>query len=94
MRQTLRFSPFNVPSITFSFTPDEIIAPGTLLNLRTSRDVDPKSVQGAVRLFQAGNQVPITVDVKGNVISFPTDNLSPATYTVSVGKLLDTHGQL
>ena len=69
-------------SITFSFTPDEIIAPGTIIGLRTqdiSRDMDPESAQGAVRLFQAGSQVPIIVAVQGNAIKFSTDNLSPTS---------------
>jgi len=60
----------------------------------TSRDVDSESAQGAVQLFKAGNQVPIIVAVRGNVIKFSTENLSPASYKVSVGKLLDTGGQL
>ena len=81
-------------SITFSFIPDEIIAPGTIIGLRTPRDVDPESARGAVRLFQSGNQVPIIVAVERNVIEFSTENLSPATYKISVGKLLDTDGRL
>jgi hypothetical protein len=60
----------------------------------TSRNVDSESAQGAVRLFKSGNQIPIIVAVQRNVIKFSTENLSPASYKVSVGKLLDTDGQL
>jgi len=59
-----------------------------------SRNVDSESAQGAVRLFKAGNQIPIIVAVRGNAIKLYTENLSPASYKVSVGKLLDTDGQL
>jgi len=81
-------------SITYSFAPDEIIAPGTTLELRTSRDVNPESAQGAVRLLRAGKQVPVAIAARGNVIQISTNDLSPASYQVAVGKLLDNGGQL
>jgi len=83
---------FSMSAIKLSFTPGEIIAPGTTLELRTSRAVDPESAKVTVRLFKAGKQVPIVATTQGNLIRIPTDNLSPATYQVSVGKLLDSQG--
>ena len=68
-------------SITFSFVPSEIIAPGTILELRASRDVQPESAAIGVRLTQAGNKLPAGIIVKGNIIQVPPPTLAPLIIT-------------
>ena len=80
-------------SLTYSFTPGEIITAGTTLELRAAREVNSQSAQGAIRLFRAGKQVPAIVATRDNVIQLSTDKLSPGSYHVSVSKLLDTEGE-
>jgi len=82
-----------VSSVTFSFIPGEIIAPGTTLGLRAARDVHVESAKDGVRFIQAGNHLATGTIVKGNVIQIPTDNLSPACYHISISKPPGIDGQ-
>jgi hypothetical protein len=65
-----------------------------ILELRASREVHAESAAKGVHLIRAGtnNPSPARVVVKGNIIQVPTANLSPASYRISVSKVLEVNG--
>lgn len=80
--------------ITFSFTPGEVITRGTLLELRSSRPVEPRSAQGATTLRTPCGAVAADVRVgrRGLVVAVSTEALAPGSYELAVGELLDAKG--
>ncbi len=81
-------------TLTLSFTPGEVITPGTTLEIRSSRPVEPRSAQGAVSLRHACRTVGTVVRLtgRGRVVQVSTKDLAPGAYELHVGELLDTKG--
>jgi hypothetical protein len=81
-------------TLTFSFTSGEVIAPGTTIELRSARPLDPRSAQGAVTLRNACRTVDgvMALGARGRVVTVATDSLPPGAYELRVGELLDTKG--
>jgi hypothetical protein len=81
-------------SLQFSFTPGEIVAAGTTLEVRTERPVEIRSAQGAVGLRRAGRPLGVLPTLAGRrrVIRVTTDGLEPGGYELTVGEMLDGKG--
>ncbi|GAB3600245.1 hypothetical protein GCM10027446_33380 [Angustibacter peucedani] len=83
-------------TLTLSFTPGEVITPGTPLHVTTARPVDPRSAQGAVRLRPARGpwqDADVRLAKRGRVVQVATDGLSPGAHELVVGELLDAKGE-
>ncbi|KQX63632.1 S8 family serine peptidase [Angustibacter sp. Root456] len=82
-------------TLTLSFTPDEVITAGTVLELRSPRPLEPRSAQGAITLRRnACAPVPTTIALtrRGRAARVDTSDLAPGAYELCVGELLDTKG--
>jgi hypothetical protein len=81
-------------SLQFSFTPGEIVAAGTTLEVRTDRPVEARSAQGAIGLRRAGRPLGVLIRLaaRKRVVQVPTDRLEPGAYELAVGEMLDGKG--
>lgn len=82
-------------TLNLSFTPGEVIRPGTSLQLHSRRPVEPRSAQASLRVRQGHRHLPVIVRVEndGSTVHVPTADLSPGAYELAVGELLDTAGE-
>lgn len=82
-------------TLSLSFTPGEIVAPGTLLEITSDRAVDPRSAQGALRVRPARGAwlgTDVRTAKRDRVVQIATDGLPPGAYELAIGELLDTKG--
>ncbi len=82
-------------TLELSFTPGEVITPGTTLDLTSTRAVDPRSAQGVVRLRRARGpwrDTAVRVAKRGRLVQVATDGLEPGAYELAVGELIDAKG--
>lgn len=82
-------------NINFSFIAEEIVSPGTNLEIRTSRPVDAKAARAAVVLQKDGRTLatPIAVDKKGVIITVSTRDIGTGNFLLHVHQLLDIEGR-
>jgi len=81
--------------VTLNLSAGEIVQPGSCLEIRASRPVDPRSAQGAVRLLRGGVPVNATPKIveKGRVLQLHTGAFEPGRYELVVTELLDVKGK-
>jgi hypothetical protein len=84
-------------TLTLSFTPGEVITPGTVLELRSPRPLEPRSAQGAITLRRNGCVPPggrpiVALSQRGRTVRLDTSDLPAGPYELGVGELLDTKG--
>ena len=84
-----------VPPITASVTADEVIAPGTPIELTFSAEVDPQSAQGSIRVQRRCEQIATTVTVakRGRTATIRLDDSFVGACSLSVTELLTTKGE-
>src|SRR5947207_7938006 len=80
-------------SFKYSFTPGEIMAPGTTLEIYTPRPVDSKSAEDAVRHYSGGNALKTSIAVDKKVLKISTQGLVSSNYQLRIGKILDNNRQ-
>ena len=82
-------------SVISSVTAGEVLQPGTTIELRASRSVDPRFAQGAVRLVARGSSRAVNagVSARGRLIRLSTEGLAPGAYDLVVSELLGAKGE-
>ena len=82
-------------SVSVSVTPGEILQPGTTIEIRTGRAVDPRFAQGAIRLTSRASGRPVTVGVsaKGRLLKLSTEGLAAGKYDLVISELLGAKGE-
>jgi hypothetical protein len=84
-------------SIQFSIAADEIVAPGTPIEIALPAAVDDQAAQAAVRVVRGCDVVPAQVRLarKGRaiVVSLEDTGAAAGAFTLEVGELLGTRGQ-
>ena len=78
--------------LTVNIDPDEVIAPSTVIEVHTSRAMDPRSAQNALTL--AGHPVTVELAKRGRVARLTVPHeLPPGRHRLLVSELLDTKGR-
>ena len=79
--------------ITFSIAAGENITPGTIIELRAPRPVNPQSAQSQVGLYRAvtDHRINTSISVANTIVKISTANLEPGPYSLRVGELVDTN---
>ena len=82
-------------SPTINVSAGEILQPGATIEIRSTRAIDRRFAQSAVRLTRLGMPVPITVRVtaRGRVLVVSTADLPPGSYELEVRELLGSRGE-
>lgn len=87
--------PVAIPELTIraTITANEVVQPGSTVELVLSGSADPQSAQSAIRVTRGCDIVPVTIDVgkKGRVILVKLDDTIGAL-TLTVKELLDAKG--
>lgn len=87
--------PVAIPELTIraTITANEVVQPGSTVELVLSGSADPQSAQSAIRVTRGCDIVPATIDVakKGRVILVKLDDTIGAL-TLTVNELLDAKG--
>ena len=75
---------------------DEIVVPGSMIELTLPTQVDPQSAQGAVRVMRDHQpiQARIRLSQRGRVVVVQLDDASIGAFQLVVSELLDTKGQM
>lgn len=82
--------------LTLSFTPGEIVAPGTALTVTAPRALDARSAQSAVRMRPARGPwsgVDVRLTSRARAVQIPTDGLPPGAYELAIDELLGAKGE-
>jgi len=81
--------------VTANVTADEVIAPGTTIELAFDAEVDPQSAQGAIRVQRRCEQVATTVTLakRGRVATVRLDDTVVGACSLVVSELLSTKGE-
>ena len=83
------------PAITASVTADEVIAPGTTIELTFNAEVDPQSAQGAIRIQRRCDQVAakVTLAKRGRLATVQLDDTAIGAHSLIVSELLTAKGE-
>ena len=84
-----------VPVFTSSVTPDEIIAPGTAIELTFRSEVDRQSAQASIRVERKCEQVAtqVALDKRGRVATVRLDESAIGPHALVITELLSTKGE-
>ncbi len=83
-------------ALSLSFTPGEVLAPGTTLAVTAPRTVDARSAQSAVRVRPvrgAWSGADVRLTSRARVVQIGTDGLPPGAYELAVDELLGAKGE-
>jgi hypothetical protein len=82
-------------TIRANVTANEVIPPGTAIELSLSGAVDPQSAQAAIRVTRGCTTLPIKIEVakKGRVVLVRLDEESIGAFVLSVKELLSQKGE-
>ena len=82
-------------AFTASVTADEVILPGTAIELTFDAELDPQSAQGAIRLERRCEQVIASVKLakRGRVATVQLGDTAVGSYSLVVSELLSTKGE-
>ena len=83
------------PAITASVTADEVIAPGTTIELTFNAEVDAQSAQGAIRVQHRCEQVAanVTLSKRGRLATVQLDDTAIGAHSLVVSELLTAKGE-
>jgi hypothetical protein len=77
-------------AVRISVSAGEVISPSTRIEIRSTRPMDPRSAQGAIRID--GARTSVTLLSRGRVARLSVQNLRPGSYELVVDELLDIRG--
>lgn len=82
-------------AFTASITPDEVILPGTAIELTFKAEVDPQSAQAAIRVERKCEQMAIQVTLakRGRVATVQLDESAVGSHSLVITELLSTKGE-
>jgi len=92
---TTATDPATPPTISANITADEVIAPGTTIELTFSAEVDAQSAQGAIRVQRRCEQVAATVTLakRGRLATVQLDDAAIGAHSLIVSELLSAKGE-